>query len=332
MVDSRAYYSVYNGHDPEHLQTVHDELRRGGRSAIFLAGDSSLDNKFWFSDTAAACNGYERVLRPPVQKQDVCYWLNREAARRGRSDLFCLNSAIEATSLNDRACSLLAQDRFIREHITPDDTLVVSVGGNDLALEPLLATVLNIIPLLCLTPTACVRHGQACPPNTHVDCGCLGCGVPGCAVSLFGFPFGLAYFVDLFKNRVENYVRRLVGRRRPRKVHTEFPTTRHLHNYPSRSCLPQTHPSRRKYVPQASPPRPRQPDLPLHVPPGGGVHDLLPGRARARLLGGLLPAGHVLRLRAGAAAGGDQARLRAGDPPDLHRGHRGGRLPALRGE
>ena len=233
MVDSRAYYSVYNGHDPEHLLTVHDELRRGGRSAIFLAGDSSLDNKFWFSDTAAACNGYERVLRPPVQKQDVCYWLNREAARRGRSDLFCLNSAIEATSLNDRACSLLAQDRFIREHITPDDTLVVSVGGNDLALEPLLATVLNIIPLLCFTPTACVRHGQACPPNTHVDCGCLGCGVPGCAVSLFGFPFGLAYFVDLFKNRVENYVRRLVGRRRPRKVHTEFPTTRHLHNYPS---------------------------------------------------------------------------------------------------
>ena len=219
MVDSRAYYSVYNGHDPEHLLTVHDELRRGGRSAIFLAGDSSLDNKFWFSDTAAACNGYERVLRPPVQKQDVCYWLNREAARRGRSDLFCLNSAIEATSLNDRACSLLAQDRFIREHITPDDTLVVSVGGNDLALEPLLATVLNIIPLLCFTPTACVRHGRACPPNTHVDCGCLGCGVPGCAVSLFGFPFGLAYFVDLFKNRVENYVRRLVGLRRPRKVH-----------------------------------------------------------------------------------------------------------------
>ena len=29
-------------------------------------------------------DGYERVLDPPVQKLDVCYWLNQEAVRRKR--------------------------------------------------------------------------------------------------------------------------------------------------------------------------------------------------------------------------------------------------------
>ena len=208
-IRARDYYF---GHDASHLETVHEELRRGGRAAIFLAGDSSLDNKYWFDETAPALNGYERILSPPTQKLDVCYWLNREAVRRERPDLFCLNTAIEATSLNDRACCrLLTQDRFIRDHITAADYLVVSVGGNDLAMAPVLATVLNIIPLLCLTPQCCIERGQACPPNSHVDCGCLGCGLPGCAVAGFGCPPGLAYFVDLFQHRVENYVRNLLG-------------------------------------------------------------------------------------------------------------------------
>ena len=43
-------------------------------------------------------------------KQDVCYWLNAEAVRRGAQDWAALNTAVEATALNDRACGrLLAQ-------------------------------------------------------------------------------------------------------------------------------------------------------------------------------------------------------------------------------
>lgn len=33
-----------------------------------------------------------------------------------------------------------------------------------------------------------------------------------------GWPPGFGYVVDLFKNRVENYVRRLVGKKKPKKV------------------------------------------------------------------------------------------------------------------
>ena len=103
-VPMSAYYSTYFGHDARHLEPLHASLRRGGRRAIFLAGDSSLDNKEWIQERADATNGYEHVLDPPQQKLDVTYWLNRECVARGRTDLFALNTAVKATRLEDRSC------------------------------------------------------------------------------------------------------------------------------------------------------------------------------------------------------------------------------------
>ena len=74
----------------------------GDRPVVWLAGDSSLDNKHWFQPPdkhrsinagigrsrpylAEACNGYERFLRPPVMVQDVAYW-----CVCGRMNLFAL--------------------------------------------------------------------------------------------------------------------------------------------------------------------------------------------------------------------------------------------------
>ena len=39
-------------------------LDGGDREVIYLAGDSSLDNKYWFHDEAKASNGYEKLLKP----------------------------------------------------------------------------------------------------------------------------------------------------------------------------------------------------------------------------------------------------------------------------
>lgn len=154
-------------------------------------------------------------------KQDVCYWMNVEAQSRNAGHFCCLNTAIEATSLNDRSCCcLLASDQFIQEHITEKDYLVVSVGGNDIALTPLLCTVFNLLALVWCAPQACIEHTAcACPPDLHVDAGCCGCGFPNCLSSTFcGWPLGMGYFVDMFRNRVQNYVSRLVDQRKPRKV------------------------------------------------------------------------------------------------------------------
>eukprot|EP00051_Salpingoeca_urceolata_P018573 m.261845 g.261845 ORF g.261845 m.261845 type:complete len:341 (-) comp19225_c1_seq35:240-1262(-) len=147
--------------------------------------------------------------------------INRECVERGiGSQFWCINAAIEATSLNTRAlCRLPAQDRLIRDRIGADDVLVVSVGGNDIALQPLLATVASTCCLVCCTTRSCLQHGTACPPNIPAcDCGCLCCGLPACLQNCLGWPCGLGYMVDLFKNRVENYVRRLVEVTRPSKV------------------------------------------------------------------------------------------------------------------
>ena len=78
----------------------------------------------------------------------------------------------------------------------------------------------NQVPLVCCTPSVCLEHlSCACVPNCPIDTGCTGCGLPGCLVgTLCGFPLGVGYFVDLFKNRVENYIKRLVGKRKPKKV------------------------------------------------------------------------------------------------------------------
>jgi hypothetical protein len=45
VVDGHEYYGTYFGHEVGHLDAVHRELRRSSNGVVFLAGDSSLDNK-----------------------------------------------------------------------------------------------------------------------------------------------------------------------------------------------------------------------------------------------------------------------------------------------
>ena len=80
------------------------------------------------------CCSLLRDMRRPTPSEQ-CYWMNWEAQQRGLGgQVFCLNTAIEATSLNSRSfCSLLAQDKLIHDHITSQDYLVVSIGGNECA-------------------------------------------------------------------------------------------------------------------------------------------------------------------------------------------------------
>ena len=81
---------------------VERALRRDHGGLVFFAGDSSLDNKYWFGDSAPAVNGYEAVLTPPTMRQDVAYHANKIFADRAPR-WAAVNGAIEATSLNDRA-------------------------------------------------------------------------------------------------------------------------------------------------------------------------------------------------------------------------------------
>jgi len=217
-IDSSDFYAEYHGHTIEHLELLTSFFRgrKGNEGIIFLAGDSSLDNKFWFKGTAAAVNGYEDILSPARSKKDVAYWMNEQAVKRG-SAMATINCSVEESSVGTRACGrLLPQDAFVRDNIQASDVLVVSVGGNDIALKPNVCTIVNMLLLMCCTTTACIERtscGCALPCD---DC-CCGFGA-GCASFPLGCPPGLGYFIHLFSTRIQAYLNNMTSKQRPKKI------------------------------------------------------------------------------------------------------------------
>jgi len=210
-ITAAEYYSEYHGHKTEHLAHVHANLKQQGcENFVFLAGDSSLDNKHWFFDphktkrqqltriskhnsefADLAVNGYEDVLKPPMMVKDVSYWLNKQAEQLyGSKQMATIMTSVEESTVQDRIDGLLAQDVFIRDHITENDNLVISIGGNDVALRPSIQTMLSM-KLLTSSPDFMIKSGWA----------------PG---------FG--HFMHLFKTEIQNYVRELCAKCKPKKV------------------------------------------------------------------------------------------------------------------
>ena len=47
LVDAGEFYGEYNGHKVTHLEKLLPALRSSSDALLWLAGDSSLDNKYW---------------------------------------------------------------------------------------------------------------------------------------------------------------------------------------------------------------------------------------------------------------------------------------------
>lgn len=141
-ISSRSFYANFHAHKLHYLVALQRLFRKQNRSIIWLAGDSSLDNKHWLYEldgekmldslsddryTAEPVNGYEKILRNPCRSiRDVCYWVNEAAVG---SEYVCLNTSIEASTLKDRMSGLLGHDELIRDRMQPQDVLIVSIGG-----------------------------------------------------------------------------------------------------------------------------------------------------------------------------------------------------------
>mmetsp|Transcript_6583 Transcript_6583/g.10014 ORF Transcript_6583/g.10014 Transcript_6583/m.10014 type:complete len:344 (-) Transcript_6583:26-1057(-) len=219
-INSSQFYSEYNGHKVRHLEKLLPPLRESSDFLIWTAGDSSLDNKYWFHDRRPAVGAYREVLDPPTSICDVTYWLNYISATEGNSRhggrrVAAINTAVEATTLNERTFRLRPQDTFLRDNIKEEDVLMVSIGGNDVALLPCPCTIASIAGLMCL-PLYCVENGCsfASFPTDDYCCGCgpslLSC---GCA-----FPPCLGYFRHLFGTRVQKYIEALTAKTKPKNI------------------------------------------------------------------------------------------------------------------
>lgn len=193
-ISSQEFYKTYHGHPTNHLKDLLIGLKKldPAKNCVYLSGDSSLDNKFWLAsgDYRPALNGYEHILEPTLMKPDVCYHLNKFLKN---SNYYAINCAIEESTISARHESLLAQDKFIHNNIKNDDILIVSVGGNDIALSPSLGTIWNMVLLIYMNSLETIMTD---PKNA----------------------WGMRYFVKMFKDSVKNYILKLIGVVKPKKI------------------------------------------------------------------------------------------------------------------
>jgi hypothetical protein len=145
--------------------------------------------RFFYFNCVAAVNGYEHIINPAKMKQDICYHLNEML---NGTDSVVINTAIEESTLGERKSKLLPQDEFIRDNITENDTLIVSVGGNDIALRPSFSTVVNMLTLTWTNSAESLKRGPS-------RC------------------WGMNHFVWLFKEQLTEYLLKLFAKRKPRR-------------------------------------------------------------------------------------------------------------------
>ena len=203
-LNSHSFYQTYFGHNINDLRHLYDNLKQQNKkSFIFLAGDSSLDNKYWLGSDSYkdAVNGYETTLEPAKMKPDIAYHLNNLLIKVNPM-ISAINCAVEESTLQQR-CSkpskfnpnagLLPQDKFIRDNITEDDILIVSVGGNDIALKPSFKTIWNMSTLVYFNSKETIEKGPE-------------------------YAYGLPYFTNMFHKDVENYINQLTSKAKPKKI------------------------------------------------------------------------------------------------------------------
>lgn len=193
QISNNYYYETYHGHIIEHLRNTLTSIKINypENKIIYLAGDSSLDNKYWINEWAPATNAFN-FLKPSFMKKDICYHLNKLGESNGIS---CINTSVEATTLEMRVGknNLLKQDYFIKNNISEKDILIVSIGGNDIALNPTFKTIWNLFKAIYLNNEKDIKLGPS-------------------------YAYGLKHLVELFKNNIEEYIEKLVARNKPEKI------------------------------------------------------------------------------------------------------------------
>ena len=202
------FYDEFHGHRVQDLEVLLPVLRLESSRLVWTAGDSSLDNKYWFPTRVPAQGVYAQFME--TSKPDVTYWLNQQL------NVTAINAAVEATTLHERTRRFRSQDDFVRDNLQSQDILIVSIGGNDVALRPLLCTACSLAGIVLCMPGACIDNGRTCG-TVPCDDYCGGCG-PSLASCLCAMPPCLGYLRHLFGTRVQKYVERLTATTKPAKV------------------------------------------------------------------------------------------------------------------
>jgi hypothetical protein len=192
-INRSRFYFEWKGHQIQDLTKFHaiTSAKRPDKPIVYLAGDSSLDNKYWVHSEdglqVEVPEIYKHTLDKPSPKPDVAFWMNHLLGDRAT----CINTAVEESMLRDRDQHLLPHDQFIHDNIRVQDMLIVSVGANDIALRPLPCTIRHMVQLAWATPRSSLESGTA---------------------------WSLDYFKHMFGTKVQEYVTRMTAKTKPRAV------------------------------------------------------------------------------------------------------------------
>lgn len=198
-ISPAPFFTEWKGHPIADLKKLFTNtlLLRGDTPIVWLAGDSSLDNKAWLSADGPGGKPLPvsvpdfytpqfRTLTP--FKPDVAFWMNHHLGDRAS----VINGAIEASLLRERRGTfMLPHDRFVKDNMRPQDILVVSVGANDIALSPTMWTIFNMLRLTYLSSQENIENGSA---------------------------WALGHFKRLFGKQVQKYIEGLMKDTKPKVV------------------------------------------------------------------------------------------------------------------
>lgn len=196
-INTSAFYREWKGHEIAYLECFRNttQQKRPDKAIIYLAGDSSLDNKYWVIGSGPGGDPlgvsvpeiYMHALDRPTPKPDVAFWVNYMLGSKAT----CINAAIEESMLRERDNGLLPQDQFIHDSIRENDILIVSIGANDIAMRPTFSTACHMVKLAWCTWQSSIISGTA---------------------------WSLPYFVSLFHTATQSYIERLTAKTKPRAV------------------------------------------------------------------------------------------------------------------
>lgn len=187
-INQSRFFFEWKGHQIEDISSFHaiTTTQRPNELIVYIAGDSSLDNKYWVkSDNELQVEIpeiHKYTLDRPEPKPDVAFWMNYLFGIRAT----CINTAVEESMLRERDHDLLPND-----NIRSQDVLIVSVGANDIALNPLPRTICHMLQLAWVTPLSSLKSGTA---------------------------RSLKYFRNVFGSSVQDYIYRMTAKTRPRVI------------------------------------------------------------------------------------------------------------------
>lgn len=182
LIDAKDFYTNYFGHPPYFLKQL-ITTKPSHVPTIYLVGDSTLDNKYWIPNHEEDHPNphFRAALSTNVLCRDISYWLARLYDWQAYTPMNC---AVEQTTLRQRLKNgLYPQDELVRDHIDERDVLVVSLGGNDIALEPTLPTILAVLGSVYL-----------------------------------GGEWGMSSLKHLFRDQLQRYISQLISKRKPRLI------------------------------------------------------------------------------------------------------------------